>query len=317
MRRPMPEACARALIASLSPASEEGLLRDEADLWDSGFVESPENLSIRYEGKELRSGCRYYWKVQIRDGQGLISQWSPVGSWGMGLLEAADWQGAWIGLTDSLAEAWTPAGEVPGNGPMPLLRTEFVVDGRIKRAVAYVCGLGHFELRLNGGNVTDRVLEPGWTDYDQTCLYAAYEVTEQVRQGANAVGIMLGNGFYNVNGTRYTKFKGSYGLPKAILQLVVELEDGRTVGVSSGGDWQIAPGPIVFSCVYGGEDYDATKELEGWDQPGAALSDVWSPAPLVRAAERCAALLCIPSQQGDEELCDDGGDGAFAWRVRL
>jgi hypothetical protein len=88
------------------------------------------------------------------------------------------------------------------------LRKEFTLEKEIKRAVVYVCGLGQFELRLNGRKVGDEVLAPGWTNYRKTCLYSAYDVTGQLAQGANVLGVMLGNGMYNVQGGRYTKFNG-------------------------------------------------------------------------------------------------------------
>jgi hypothetical protein len=148
------------------------------------------------------------------------------------------------------------------------LRKEFTVEKKIKRAVAYVCGLGFYELRLNGQKVGDRVLDPGWTNYRKTCLYTAYDVTAQLTRGQNAVGLMLGNGMYNVPGGRYVKFKGSFGPPKAIFQLYVEHTDGTSTVVVSDGSWAWAPSPVVFSCIYGGEDYDARKELPGWDKAG-------------------------------------------------
>ena len=148
------------------------------------------------------------------------------------------------------------------------LRKEFALEKEIKRAVVYVCGLGFYELRLNGQKVGDRVLDPGWTNYRKTCLYSAYDVTGQLTRGRNAIGVMLGNGMYNVPGGRYVKFRGSFGPPKVILQLYVEHADGTSTVVVSDGAWTWAPSPVVFSCIYGGEDYDARQEMPGWDKPG-------------------------------------------------
>ena len=148
------------------------------------------------------------------------------------------------------------------------LRKEFALDKDVKRAVAYVCGLGHYELRLNGHKVGDRVLDPGWTNYRKRCLYTAYDVTDRLTRGPNAVGVMLGNGMYNVPGGRYVKFSGTFGTPKMILHLFVEYADGTSATVVSDGSWTWAPSPVVFTCVYGGEDYDARKEMPGWDKAG-------------------------------------------------
>lgn len=260
------------IVASLQGDLEPG----KADMWDSGLVLSGEHTSITYQGLDLQSGARYYWKVRIRDGNGQESEWSEVASWGMGLLQPSDWKADWIGLTEPLALAWTLDGGSPDTLPMPLLRHEFEVGQAVVRATAYICGLGQFELRINGDTVTDNVLEPGWTDYDHTCLYCTYDVTEHIRSGSNAIGIMLGNGFYNITGTRYTKFKGSFGLPKASMQLEIELDSGETIRITSSPEWEMAPGPIYFSCVYGGEDYDARLEEHGWDMPHFKPAEDWA-----------------------------------------
>ncbi|WP_337101120.1 family 78 glycoside hydrolase catalytic domain [Paenibacillus sp. YIM B09110] len=254
---------------------------DKADMWDSGLVISSDHTSIIYHGHELQSGGRYYWKVRIRDGNGRYSDWSKAASWSMGLIHPSDWKAKWIGLTETIATEWTLEGSSSDVMPMPLLRHEFEVGHTVVRATAYICGLGQFELRINGDSVTDNVLEPGWTDYDHTCLYCTYDVTEHIRSGSNAIGIMLGNGFYNVSGNRYTKFKGSYGLPKAIMQLEIELDNGESLQITSGSDWEMAPGPIYFSCVYGGEDYDARLEEQGWDKPHFTPAGDWNRTALV------------------------------------
>ena len=166
------------------------------------------------------------------------------------------------------------------------LRKEFAVEKEIKRAVVYLCGLGQFELRLNGRKVGDNVLEPGWTDYRKTCLYSAYDITGQLARGRNAIGVMLGNGMYNVPGGRYTKFTGSFGPPKVILQLHVEHADGTSTVVTSDDSWAWALSPVVFSCAYGGEDYDARKEMPGWDAPGRAALAGTAPRPAAAATCR-------------------------------
>ena len=187
-------------------------------------------------------------------------------------VETSEW--AKVNLTDGLRFSGQPGiqpkGEVVDLKPSATieLRKEFALAKEIKRAVAYVCGLGFYELRLNGQKVGDRVLDPGWTNYRKTCLYTAYEVTAQLARGRNALGVMLGNGMYNVPGGRYAKFTGTFGPPKVILQLYVEYADGTTTMVVSDESWTWAPSPVVFSCIYGGEDYDARLELPGWDQAG-------------------------------------------------
>jgi hypothetical protein len=173
-------------------------------------------------------------------------------------------------LTDGLRFSSQPGSEVVDLKPSATvqLRKEFALEKKINRAVAYVCGLGFYELRLNGQKVGDHVLDPGWTNYRKSCLYSAYDVTAQLVHGQNALGVMLGNGMYNVQGGRYAKFTGSFGPPKVILQLHVEYADGTSNTVVSDESWTWAPSPVVFSCIFGGEDYDARQELPGWDKAG-------------------------------------------------
>ncbi len=151
---------------------------------------------------------------------------------------------------------------------LPLLRTSFRVAKPVRRAELAICGLGFYEARINGRPLDDAVLEPGWTNYRKSCLYRVVDLSDRIAQGENVLGVLLGNGMYNVTGGRYTKFTGSFGPPKLIAQLDIEYADGTTSQVISDGSWKTADGPIVFSCIYGGEDYDARKELPGWDKPG-------------------------------------------------
>ena len=161
---------------------------------------------------------------------------------------------------------------------MPLFRKEFSVEGPVTRAELLVSGLGQYEFRINGAKVGDRELTPGWSDYRRTIFYDSYDVTSLLRGGANALGIMLGNGMYRVlrTGERYTKFTGSFGPPKCIAQLRLELANGKKFEIITDETWKTHPGPITFSSTYGGEDYDARQEQDGWDRPGFNDSQ-WSP----------------------------------------
>jgi len=209
-------------------------------------------------------------------------------SWKAADKERADWLA--VGFDDSNWASAKPLGKVGmepwktptcPTPPLSLFRRDFSVSKAVARATVYICGLGFYELRLNGGKVGDRELDPGWTNYRKRCLYTTYDVTGRVNQGANAIGVMLGNGMYNVTGGRYVKFLGSFGPPKFILQLHLEYNDGTGDVIVSDGSWKAATGPIVFSCVYGGEDYDARLEKPNWDRPGFDDSS-WNP---VRATE--------------------------------
>lgn len=164
----------------------------------------------------------------------------------------------------------------------PLFRREFPVKPGLVRALVHVSGLGQYEMFINGAKVGDQLLAPGWTNYKKTCLYDSYDITNMLKLGANATGISLGNGMYNIVGGRYTKFKGSFGPLKAIAQLRLEYTDGSLETIGTDASWQVAPGPITFSCVYGGEDYDARVEKSGWNLPKLAnpATSGWTPAEL-------------------------------------
>lgn len=250
----------RILVAS----SVAALARDEGDLWDSGRVESDRSVFVLYGGKTQASRRRSFWKVRVWDRSGRPSEWSPRAEWTNGEVDNDEWRPDWIGAADE-------------KGPLPLFRREFRSGRRPSRALLDVCGLGFFEVRLNGRKVGDHELDPGWTDYRKRCLYVRFDVTDRILRGRNALGILVGNGLYNVRGGRYVKFLGSFGPPKLALRLRLEYADGSVEDMESGPDWKTAPGPIVFSCIYGGEDYDARLETAGWDRPGFDDSG-WRPA---------------------------------------
>lgn len=236
--------------------------------WDSQKIASNKTVHVRYQGPPLKSRQRYYWKVQVWDQNDQMTE-SPVSWWEMGLLSAKDWSASWIG------EPEQSSGQ---QASLPLFRHEFTLPKQVTRARAYVCGLGHYELRLNGNKVSDNVLEPGWTNYNKTCLYCVYDVTHHLQAGANAIGVMLGNGFYNVTGGRYRKFKGSFGKPKCLVQLEVTHVDGSVTTIASHSDWRTSSGPITFSCIYGGEDFDARLWQQGWDLSGFQEDESWKNA---------------------------------------
>ena len=197
------------------------------------------------------------------------SHWSALSDmpadWPNAALDAAHWNFAQE-LGPCGMEPWGPVRTQ--EHPLPLFRKTFHLEDKpVRDALVYVCGLGHFELSLNGAKVGNHVLDPGWTNYKQTCLYVPFRVTDLVQPGANAFGVMLGNGLYNVVGGRYTKFTGSFGPPMAVLQLHVLYEDGTTTTIGTDDTWKTLGGPITFSCPYGGEDYDARLELARWDTP--------------------------------------------------
>jgi alpha-L-rhamnosidase len=273
----------------LVASSLETLAKDNGDLWQSGKVESDRQLHIPYAGKPLQSRMQAWWKVRVWDGKGEPSDWSAPGRWEMGLLGPADWEAQWIRH---------PAPE-PKSGedcfndhPAPLFRKEFSVEKPVARARAYISGLGYYELRLNGQRVGDHVLDPGWTDYSKRVLYSTYDVTAQVKAGRNAVGIMLGNGWYNPLplsfwGHLNLREHLTTGRPRVILRLALDYADGTSQQIVTDRTWRSSPGPILRNNLYLGEVYDARREQPGWDQAGFPEGH-WEPAEA--AAEPVGSL---------------------------
>lgn len=240
----------------LAASSMENLDKNKGDLWDSGKVVSDDTIHISYGGKPLKSSQQVFWKVRVGDKDGKVSLWSKPSLWTMGLLNQADWQAKWITANRT------------DKDPLPIFRKSLRLGKPVKRAIIHICGLGHYELKLNGRRVGDYQMDPGWTNYRKTCLYSSYDVTSMLDEGDNVIGVMLGNGMYNVPGGRYTKFKGTFGPPKLICRMHVTFADGSTRVIVSDETWKYTLGPIVFTCIFGGEDYDARREQVGWDRPG-------------------------------------------------
>ena len=143
----------------------------------------------------------------------------------------------------------------------------------MSRARLYVTGLGYYEASINGERVGDQVLDPGWTAYGKRVFYSVFDVTRQVRQGRNCVGVTLGNGWYNplplrMWGNLNIREHLAIGRPRFIAQLEVELDDGSRQSIVSDATWRVADGPLLFNSVYLGEVYDARLEADGWNQPG-------------------------------------------------
>ena len=151
---------------------------------------------------------------------------------------------------------------------VPMFRKEFTVAENIEKATINISGLGHYELHLNGQKVGDRFLSPGWTLYQKRIFYNTFDITELVKSGQNAIGVFVGNGFYNVNRERYRKLVVAYGYPKLIFNIAIRYNDGSVKNIISDENCKVLPSPITFSSIYGGEDYDATLEQVGWSSAG-------------------------------------------------
>lgn len=232
--------------------SEEAIQSNQGNIWDSGRVRSEEQLFITYEGKELQSGKRYYWKVRVWDNRNNPSEWSDQQSFLMPIDYETDWKGEWI-MHDYAAE-----------DPMPLFRKSFTLGtpAEIKEALLYVCGLGYYEAYLNGQKIGDRVLEPAQTNYEDYAFYSVYEIAADQFEVNNTLGVMLGNGWFNQH-LVWTPAM-AYGPPVLSAMLQITLADGTREIIATDKTWQWRSGPITFSNIYAGETYDARLEVPNW-----------------------------------------------------
>ncbi len=249
--------------------------------WDSGRVESDQSIQIQYGGKELAPATRYTWKVRVWDAEGNASEWSQSATFSTGLKE---WRAKWIGDDASGNTLWQSSTALwEDKQPLPAryLRREFAVTKKVTRATAYICGLGFFDLYLNGAKVSQDVMDPALSEYDKATYVVTFDVTDRLNEGANALGVILGNGrFFGPRlqeGLQFTRF----GYPKLLLQLEVEYVDGTKTTVVSDASWRLTTeGPIRANNEYDGEEYDARMEMPGWDRAGFD-DNKWKQAEIV------------------------------------
>lgn len=285
--RGLKQAAYQVLVAS----AEDLLKKDKGDLWDSGQVASDNSQHIEYAGKPLQSRQQCFWKVRVwtsvwtstGDSSNATTAESKPALWSMGLLHAEDFKAKWIGSpTDARVE------------PAPLLRKIFTLDKPVRKATAYISGLGYYEFSLNGKKVGDHVLDPKFTRYDRRVLYVTYDVTAQLKKGPNAAGVMLGNGWYNYHVKNAWDFDTApwRAKPKMMLQVEVEFADGTAQTLVSDESWKYATGPIQFDGMLSGEVYDARLEKDGWDAAGYDDS-AWVAAKVVEApkGKLCAQMV--------------------------
>jgi len=264
----------------LVASSPEKLVAGKADLWDSHKVNSDQSIMVAYSGRQLNSRAQCYWKVKVWTNKGQ-SEWSKTACWSEGLLNPGDWSAKWIGYDQGFA--WDSVSKFSRLSAR-YFRKEFKAGQSIKNATVHIVGLGHYELYINGNKIGDQVLAEPPTDYTQAVKYNTFDVTKQLKAGTNAIGAVLGNGRFFTMRPKYKPKKiKEFGFPKMLLQLEITYADGHKQVITSDASWKFtADGPIRTNNEYDGEEYDATKELNGWTLPGYK-DDQWLKPQLVDA----------------------------------
>lgn len=289
-------------------------------IWDSTRVASDASIHRIYAGPPLKSATRYYWDVKIWDGTGKASDWGEPAWWEMGLLSPSDWKANWI--EPDLKE------DPKKSEPAPMLRRDFKVASPVESARIYVTSHGLYQLRVNGSQVGDQVFTPGWTSYNKRLQYQVYDVTSQLTQGDNAIGVILGDGWYRGN-IGFSNLRNAYGQHLGLLcELRIKYKNGREESIVSDQSWKASTGPIVMSEIYHGETYDARLEKMGWDRVGYDARDwtgvhiadlskavlVASEGPPVRRIEELKPTKVFKTPSGDTVV--DMGQNMVGW-VRL
>ncbi|MPR33126.1 Bacterial alpha-L-rhamnosidase [Cytophagaceae bacterium SJW1-29] len=254
----------------LAASSLEKLSEEKADLWNSGKVAGRSTAQVPYAGKKLESRQIVHWKVRSWDKAGKPGAWSQAAYWETGLLDKKDWQAQWIGLDpDTLGKGKTY--QLP---PAPYLRREIRLRPGFRKARLYVTALGLYEFSINGQKAGTEFLTPGWTDYDKRVYYQTYDVTSQLKSGANVLASQLSYGWYAgylgyallVGNPVVRAFYGKVPLLKA--QLEVEYPDGKTETFATDNSWKASFGALLESDMLNGETYDARLEWADWQKPG-------------------------------------------------
>jgi alpha-L-rhamnosidase len=306
----------------LAATSPELLEDGKADLWDSGKLEGPQNKII-YNGKPLKSSSKYYWTARLWDHKGKATNFGEAAVFETAYLDASEWKGKWITNTEDTTSQ-----------PAPYFRKTVETKPGLKRATAYVAGVGYHELYVNGEKTSDKFLEPGYTRFDRRTLYVTYDITDFLKEGKNGLGVLLGNGWYNTQTKAVWYFEKApwRKTPRLLMDIRLEYEDGTIEFVSTDDSWKFGEGAMQFNSLYAGEIYDARLEQDGWasadfddsapklrgkpvlltDSPGGVLSA--QTAPAIEVVRTIKPVQVFPLGEG--RFVFDMGEN-FAGTARL
>lgn len=234
------------------------IVKGKANLWDSGKVNTSASLAV-YSGESILPFSKYFWRVKIWDEKGIPSKWSDVASFETGMIDSKNWQGDWISDTRDI-----------NLKPAPWFRKEFSATKTVQSARAYIAVGGLYELYINGEKVGNHQLDPMYTRFDRRTLYVTHDVTKLIHEGGNAIGVLLGNGWYNHQSTAVWYFHEApwRDRPKFCLDLHIIYSDSTKQIISTSTEWKTALSDVVFNSIYTAEHQDARLKQNGWNKTG-------------------------------------------------
>jgi len=245
---PLKQKSYRILVASV----KEKLSSKKADIWNSRFIKSEDQLAY-YSGKNLKSDQRYYWLIETKTSDGKFT--SDTAYFETGKFKTSDWEAHWI--TDSHDKSYEPS---------PRFRKEFKLAKNVISAKCYISGLGYYLLSINGTKINQNHLDPGFTDYSKRVLYNTLDITNYLKEGSNAVGIELGNGWFNEQTPTVWNFDLApwRKRPQLLCEIRITYNDGSTETIATDNTWKTNTGPLLFDNIHVGVIYDARLEQNGW-----------------------------------------------------
>ena len=265
-------------------SSSKDLKAEKNLLWDSGIVDSDQSVLVPYGGEALPGGADCWWRVKVWTENG-ESAWSEAAMWSAGIAQD-EWQGSWIGINER-----EKLRKDENRLSARYLRKDFRVRRKVAQARLYVCGLGAAKTTINGIPVAEETFSHPPTLFKRTIYYRTYDVTELLRKGDNAIGVVLGCGRFQGLGVKTLRGVAD---PRLLLNLRIRYADGREETVFTDGSWMgTSAGPIIADNEFDGEEYDAGLELGGWDLPGYACSEVWKQ---VDSMKQKGQLLAMPME---------------------
>jgi alpha-L-rhamnosidase len=227
--------------------------------WSSGKKSSEQSVNVPINSSELKPLQKYFWQVRVWDNHREVSGWSAPAYFETALKDAADWKATWIAPGYSEDSVMRPS---------PLFRKEFDSKKKITSAIVCITAHGLYDAQINGHRIGDAYFTPGWTSYNKRLQYQVYDVTDLLQKGKNAIGVMLGSGWYRGH-LAWGSNRNIYGKDIAVLfQMQISYSDGSTETIVSDGSWKSTTGSVLHSSIYDGETIDDRKARTGWTLAG-------------------------------------------------